>query len=184
MINDLQIFVINEKDIPESLDAAIRKGLVECFPPDVEYFSKQSWWHSRPQWRTLALKEKRIIVGHIAVVVRNVLVGDKSLPVKVAGIQSVFVCPELQGSGLSDKLMKLTMQTAYEKRIDFGFLFCIPRFEKTYHRMGWQKINTNVFMQDHKGNTLSIPGKNIAMIYPLERNDFPAGDVNLAGPDW
>ena len=82
------------------------------------------------------------------------------------------------------KIMKKTVQTASEQDIATGFLHCAPKFEKTYRRMGWQKIDANVLMQDERGNTVPIPCKNIVMIYPLKRKDFPAGDVNLAGRDW
>ena len=184
MSDNIRIFVVDEKDISDDLDIAIRDSLVQCFPPDVEYFSKQSWWHSRPEWRTLAQDDKGQVVGHIAIVIRNVLVGKESEPVKVSGIQSVFVRPNLQGTGLSDKIMKQTMQVAYEQDIDAGFLFCVPKFEKTYSRMGWHKINADVLMHDEQGNVTPIPGKNIAMIYPLKRKDFPCGDVDLAGRDW
>lgn len=184
MTDSINECVIDEKDISNALDTVIRDGLVECFPHDVEYFSKQSWWHSRPQWRTLARNDKGQIIGHIAVVIRDVLVGDESLSIKVAGIQSVFVCPKMQGTGLSEKIMKKTMQTAYEQDIDTGLLHCVPKFEKTYRRMGWQKIDANVLMQDERGNTVPIPGKSIVMIYPLKRKDFPSGGVNLVGRDW
>ena len=184
MLNDIKISVIDEKQISEDLDLAIRDGLVECFPPDVKCFSKQSWWHSRPQWRVLAQDKKGHIVGHIAIVVRNVLVGHKEATVKVAGIQSVFVCPEMQGTGLSDMIMKRAMQRADEQDIEAGFLFCVSRFEKTYSRMGWRKIDAGILMVNEQGQTVPILGKNIAMIYPLKRNDFPAGDVNLTGRDW
>ena len=50
--------------------------------------------------------------------------------------------------------------------------------------MGWQKIDANVLMKDEQGNSVPIPGKNIAMIYPLKRKDFPSGDVDLDGLDW
>ena len=106
MTDGINEFVIDENDISDALDAAIRDGLIECFPPDVEYFTKQSWWHCKPQWRTLAQNDKGQIIGHIAVVIRDVLVGDESLPVKVAGIQSVFVCPKMQGTGLTDKIAR------------------------------------------------------------------------------
>lgn len=184
MADNINVLVIDEKDISDDLDIAIRHGLVECFPPDVEYFSKQSWWYSRPEWRVLATNNKGEIIGHIAVVIRDVLVGRDSEPVKVAGIQSVFVRPKLQGTGLSDKIMKKTMQVAYEQDIDAGFLFCVPKLEKIYCRMGWQKIDADVLMQDEQGNTVPIPGKNIVMIYPLKRKNFPPGDVDLAGLDW
>ena len=112
------------------------------------------------------------------------MVGKESIPVKVAGIQSVFVHPGMQGTGLSDKIMEMSMKRADQQSLDAGFLFCVPELEKAYCRMGWQKINADVLMQDEQGNVVPIPGKNIAMIYPLKRKDFPAGNVDLAGQDW
>ena len=184
MADNIDILVIDEKDISDDLDIAIRDGLVECFPLDVEYFSKQSWWHTRPQWRTLAQDDKGQVVGHIAIVIRDVLVGDNAEPVKVAGIQSVFVRPRMQGTVVADKIMEMSMLRAGQQGLDAGFLFCIPELEKVYCRMEWQKIDADVIMQYNKGNTVPIPGKNITMIYPLKRKDFPAGDVNLTGRDW
>lgn len=184
MAENFDVRVIQEKDIAEELDAAIRDGLVESFSPDAEHYSKSSWWHSRPQWRTLAQDDAGQVVGHIAVVIRDVLVGKESEPVKVAGLQSVFVCPKMRGTGLSDNIMKKTMQVANDQHLDAGFLFCVPKYEKTYSRMGWQKIDANVLMDDEQGNVVPIPGKNITMIYPFNRKDFPAGNVNLDGPDW
>ena len=184
MADAIKTFVVDEKDISDDLDIALRDGLVECFSLDVEYFSKQSWWHSRPQWRTLVQNDKGQVVGHIAIVVRDVAVGEDAESVKVAGIQSVFVRPQLQGTGLSDRIMKMSMLRADQQGLDAGFLFCIPELEKVYARMGWQKIDAEVLMQDEQDNTVPIPGKNIAMVYPLKRKDFPAGDVDLAGEDW
>jgi len=36
MSGDIRIFFVDEKDIFDDLDIAIRDGLVECFPPDVD----------------------------------------------------------------------------------------------------------------------------------------------------
>ena len=72
MIDNINVFVIKEKDISEKLDAAIRDGLIECFPPDEEYFSKQSFWHSRPAWRILAQDSTGKVVGHVAIVIRDI----------------------------------------------------------------------------------------------------------------
>ncbi len=184
MADGVKTFIVEEKNISDDMDIAIRDGLVESFPLDVEYFSKQSWWHSRPQWRTLAQDDKGQVVGHIAIVIREVLVGVDLVPVKVAGIQSLFVCQKMQGTSLSDRLMKIAMRRADEQGLEAGFLFCIPELEKVYGSMGWQKIDADVLMKDEKGNTVSIPGKNITMMYPLKRKDFPVGDVDIAGEDW
>lgn len=181
---DANLTVIDEKDISEELDIAIRDGLVECFGPDAEYFSRQSWWHSRPAWRVLAVGDDGKVIGHIAVVVRTVSVGAGRVPVRSAGIQSVFVRPEYRGKGLSDQIMTQAMAEAERRQTDAGLLFCVPTYEPVYRRMGWIKIDADVLMCNERGKTVPIPGKNIAMVFPLNEKDFPIGQIDLEGPDW
>lgn len=181
---DANLTVIDESDISDELDIAIRKGLVECFPPDAEYFSRQSWWHARPAWRVLVVGDDGKVIGHVAVVVRTVSVGPGRVPVRSAGIQSFFVRPEYRGKGLSDKIMAQAMAEAKRRQLDAGLLFCVPKYEPVYGRMGWTRIDANVLMRNEEGKVVPIPGKNIAMVYPLNEKDFPIGQVDLEGPDW
>lgn len=186
---DANLTVIDEKDISEELDIAIREGLVECFPPDAEYFSRQSWWHARPAWRVLAVGDDGKVIGHIAVVVRTVSVGPGGVPVRSAGIQSVFVRPEHRGKGLSDQMMAQAIAEAKERQLDAGLLFCVPKYENVYRRMGWIKIDVRqtygrILMRNEEGKAMPIPGKNITMVYPLNVKRFPTGSIDLKGPDW
>jgi GNAT superfamily N-acetyltransferase len=180
----VSLTVIDEKDISKELDIAIREGLVECFPPDTEYFSNQSWWHSRPAWRVIAVGDDGKVIGHIAVVVRTVSVGPGRVPVKSAGIQSVFVRLEHRGKGLSDKIMAQAMAEAERRQLDAGVLFCAPKYEHVYKRMGWIRINADVLMRKEQGRAVPIPGKNITMVFPLNEKEFPIGQIDLEGPDW
>lgn len=179
-----RIVLVNEEDISQALDELIRDGLVECFPPDAQYFSRQSWWHTRPLWRVLAQDRSGAIIGHIAVVVRTVLVGAKAEPVEVAGIQSVFVRPDRRSEGISDRMIEQVISEANRRQLDAGLLFCVPEYESVYGRMGWTKIQAEVFMRNSEGKSEPIPGKNITMIHRLNGRAFPDGDIDLASPDW
>ena len=181
---EANLTVIDEKDISEELDIAIREGLVECFPPDTEYFSKQSWWHTRPAWRVLVVRDDGKVIGHVAVVARTVSVGPGRVLVRSAGIQSVFVRPEYRGKGLSDQIMARAMAEAEQRQLDAGLLFCVPKYESAYARMGWTRIYTDVLMRDEEGKAVPIPGKNIVMVFPLNEKEFPTGQIDLGGPDW
>lgn len=179
-----RIVLVNEEDISEELDELIRDGLVECFPSDAQYFSRQSWWHTRPLWCVLAKDHRGAIIGHIAVVVRTVLVGAKAEPVKVAGVQSVFVRPDRRGEGISDHMMEQVICEAKRRQLDAGLLFCVPKYESVYSRMGWTKIQAEVFMHSSESKSEPIPDKNITMVHCLNGRAFPDGDIDLAGPDW
>ncbi len=178
------IFLVEEKDISKAVDKLIRDGLAACFPPDAQYFSRQSWWHTRPLWRVLAQDSSDKVIGHIAVVLRRVLVGPKAEPVTVAGIQSLFVRPDRRGKGISDRMMELAMSEARDREIDAGLLFCVGKYESVYSRMGWTTIDARVFMRDSANHIKPIPGKNITMIHCLKADVFPSGDIDLAGADW
>ena len=182
--NDISLRVIKEQDISPELDRAIRETLVVCFPADREYFQRQSWWHCAPIYRVVGRDDKGSVVAHTAVVERTVIVGPNLSKVRVAGIQSCCVLLSYRGTGLSDKTMSVAMEEANRRGFDAGLLFCLDQIETVYGRMGWSKLDADVYVADDKGGKALIPAKNITMFYPLKANQFPAGDIDLVGTDW
>ncbi|HUU19938.1 MAG TPA: GNAT family N-acetyltransferase [Sedimentisphaerales bacterium] len=189
--------VISEENISPDLDKAIRETLVVCFPSDREHFQRYSWWHCVPVYRVLGRDDRDSIVAHTAVVERSVTVGRNLTKVRVAGVQSFCVLPDYRGTGLSDRMMSITMEEANRRGFDTGLLFCLNRMETVYGRMGWQKLDSEVYMRDDKAccvlappgeprreGKMPIPAKNITMFYPLGVRQFPPGDIDLAGTDW
>ena len=108
--DDFAYSVIDEAEISQELDRSIRHALAECFPADKEVFSRCSWWYSRPSWRILAHTSKNELIGHVAIVERDVAVGPQRSVVRIAGIQSVFVRPAQRGKGISDLLLMIAMK--------------------------------------------------------------------------
>jgi len=182
--NDISLRVINEGDISPELDRAIRETLVVCFPADREYFQRQSWWHCVPVYRVLGRDDKGSVAAHVAVVERAVIVGPNLSKVRVAGIQGCCVLPDYRGTDLSDKMMSVAMAEANRRSFDAGLLFCLDQLETVYARMGWSRLDADVYVADDKKGKALIPAKNITMFYPLKVKQFPAGDIDLAGTDW
>ena len=187
----LTLRVVAEADVDADLDAAIRDCLVECFPDDREAFGRLRWWHSRPAWTVLAQTPdapgapgRGAVAGHLAMIERRVLVGAAAAAVRVAGVQSFAVRPAWRASGLAWRVMAAAVAEARRRGLDSGLLFCVPRLEKLYQRLGWRTIDAALWMRDAAGSREPIPGKNIAMIRPLNLETFPEGDVDLDGPDW
>ena len=183
-LDKLTLRVIQEADISRDLDAAIRSCLVECFPDDKAAFAQQRWWHTRPAWTVIADAPNGVVAGHLAMIERRVIVGPGVKPVDVAGVQSFAVRPAWQATGLSRRIMATAIDKATRRSLDCGLLFCTPRLERLYTRMGWRKIDAAATMRDQQGRPAPIPGKNITMVRPLTAETFPPGDVDLAGPDW
>ena len=182
--HDTRFYIINEENISPDVDKAIRETLVVCFPSDREYFQRYSWWHCVPVFRILGRDDRDSIVAHTAVVERSVTVGRNLSKVRVAGVQSFCVLPDYRGTGLSDRMMSITMEQANKRGFDAGLLFCLNRMETVYARMGWHKLDSEVYMCDNKEGKMPIPAKNITMFYPLGIRQFPPGDIDLGGTDW
>ena len=180
----LTLRVVQEADISADLDAAIRSCLVECFPDDKAAFAQQRWWHTRPAWTVVADAPNDVIAAHLAMIERTVIVGPGGEPVDVAGVQSFAVRPAWRATSLSRRIMETAIDEAARRGRDCGLLFCLPRLERLYTRMGWHKIDAAATMRDQQNRPEPIPGKNITMVYPLTVETFPPGDVDLAGADW
>lgn len=178
-----QLRIVPEEQMTPELDAAIRKGLCVCFPDCVDNFSLTRKWHgSGPAW-TAVVEEGGVVIAHAGAVDRTVRVGARQ--VTVGGVQNVYVLPQQRASGLSNMVMKAIMDEGLRRGKDFGLLFCVPRLEKLYGRMGWITIpvDTPVTRTD-EGRDCPIPGKNIAMYFPLVQKVFPQGEIHLQGNDW
>ncbi|MCP4613282.1 MAG: GNAT family N-acetyltransferase [Planctomycetes bacterium] len=182
--NDISLFVIYEEDISPQQDRALREMLVVCFPPDIEYFRRQSFWHSPAVYRVIGKNDKGSIVAHTAIVEREVIVGPSSSKVRVAGIQSFCVLQDYRGMGLSNRMMSVVLEEGNKRGFDVGLLFCREQLEKVYSDMGWRKLDAAVYMNDDKNGKTLIPSRNMTMFYPLNSRQFPAGDIDLAGADW
>jgi len=177
----MNLELIEEPDMTPATDAAIKRLLCDCFPPDTKIFSQSRQWHGTAPAYTIVQHEGNAVVGQVGVVLRTLRVGGR--PVDIAGIQSLAVSPALQGSMLAWALMRRCMREAKRRGVPFGLLFCVPDLEKLYAAMRWQTVNVGVVMQ-YEGQTQPIPGKNICMVLDLGGGAWPEGDIDLNGPDW
>jgi GNAT superfamily N-acetyltransferase len=182
--NNIQFSVISEDNISQDLDRAIRETLIACFPVDREYFQARSWWHCVPIYRVLGRSGEDSIAAHAAIVERTVIIGNSLSRIRVAGVQSFCVLPDYRGTGFSDRMMSIAMEEAYKRGFDAGLLFCQERLQAVYRRMGWHRLDSDVYMSDDKDGKRLIPTKNITMFYPIGTRQFPSGDIDLAGADW
>lgn len=179
----MKIKIIQEIEITEKIDRGIRDGLCRCFPPDTEIFSNSRGWHgSMPSWNVI-IEDSERVAAHVGIIDRIVKAGSRQL--RVAGIQNVFVLTEYRGQGLFDKLMDASMKEAERLGFDAGLLYCVPALGKVYARCGWKLLpKEEIIRIDENGSEVAIPGKNIAMFFPLKVTEFPAGTIHLQGNDW
>ena len=175
----MQITVVDEQQMSPELDLRVRQGLGVAFA--VETWQTRSWHGSFPVYSVVAV-EGEDLVAHVGVVDRTVSAAGEL--VRVAGIQNVFVAPAYRGKGMSDGVMQAAMEEAGRRRFGGGLLFCLPKIQQVYARVGWQSLGERAVLRMDEGRELPIPDKNIAMYYPLQVPAFPDGTIRLNGNDW
>jgi len=173
--------LFDERQIDPTLDAAIRRGLCTCFPPDVAVFSHTRAWNGVVPIFTALIRDRDEVVAHAAVIDRTLRVGQR--PLRVAGVGNVFVLPAERGRGLAGEVMTQAMAEAARRKFDAGLLFCLPELATVYARVGWQPVDRPV-RRIHDGCDVPIPAKNVTMFYPLGVVELPPGPIHLAGDDW
>lgn len=184
MVNDITLAVYNNEDVDENLDRHIRNILVECFPHNTDHYSQTRAWHSQPSWIVVGIAADGTVAAHCAMVERTISAGAPPREIRVAGIQGFSVRPRWRKKNVSDDMMALAVSEAKKRGLDTGLLFCLPVLEKLYGRMEWRAIGDPVFVRDENERRVPLPEKNIAMIIPLNLDEFPSGTVDLMGPDW
>jgi GNAT superfamily N-acetyltransferase len=179
----MRLRTVLEAEMTPELDAAIRRGLEVSFPEDAGIFSRTRAWHGSAPAFSIVLEHEGEVIAHVGVVDRVISAGGHAL--RVAGIQNVFVLPEFRRRGLTTALMEAAMREAAARDFDLGLLFCVPEIERVYSRSGWLTLDPRPTIRvDESGNEVEIPGKNIAMFYPLRQPSFPQGVLHLGGNDW
>ena len=178
----MKMSVLDEARISPQTDAEIRAGLCACFPVDVPIFSQTRAWHGSGPEYSVVLEDADRVIAHVGLVRRTITVGET--PLLVAGVQNVYVLPDCQGKGYSSRVLEEAMAEAGRRGFDCGLLFCRPSLAPVYTRCNWRDLGERQVIRVEEGRELPIPGKNIAMFYPIGVADFPEGMVHLRGNDW
>ena len=174
--------IIDENEIDESLESALKRSMCACFPKDVEVFSKVIYWRSVPSYRVFQEKEGTII-SHIAVIDRTITVGGKEF--RIAGIQSVFVLPEYRGKNICEDIFSLLAEEDFRRDFDYSLLFCVSGLEKFYKRFGYKKLDDiRIVFTDKGGKEQKIDDREIMMWRPVCMKVFPESNINLNGNKW
>jgi predicted N-acetyltransferase YhbS len=178
----MKLSLVDETKMPPCLDDKIREGLCTCFPPDAPVFSRSRAWHGSTPEYSVVLEDEDLVIAHVGVVGRTIAVGGT--PLRVAGVQNVYVLPEYRGKHLSTGVMRAAMTEAAHRDLDCGLLFCVPSLERVYASCGWQNLGRRRVVRVEHGREVPIPDKNIAMFHPIRVTAFPDGLIHLCGNDW
>jgi predicted acetyltransferase len=178
----METFVIDECDIDEHLDEAIRDTLVLCFPHRRETFSRARRWRGNTPLFNVVVRDGEIVCGYLAVVDRTIQVGPDK--VRLAAVGLVGVAPVYRGKRLIDSALAAAMKEALRRRFPFGLLFTTRPTNRIYARNGWIELARRKVVRVEAGQEIETPPENVTMYYPLKEKDFPIGDIHLLGDKW
>jgi GNAT superfamily N-acetyltransferase len=178
----VQVRIVEETKVGDTLDAAIKDTLVKCFPHNEPVFSKARRWRGNTPLYNAVVYDKGLALGNIAVVDRTIKVGEGFL--RIAGVGNVCVLPKHRGTGISDAMLKAVMDEAGKRQFEFGFLFTTEPIKKVYARNGWIEIEDLIVVRVENGREIVMPPESVHMYYPLMRKKFPPGNVHLYGDKW
>jgi GNAT superfamily N-acetyltransferase len=119
-------------------------------------------------------------VTHVGLLRHTISVGEQ--PVKVCGVGSVVTALKAHGKGYASYAMRHVKTLMCEQwGVDFGLLFCRDPLVPFYERLGWQRLQEPVEIEQPSG---PIPFPLNVMVLPCRAETWPTGRVKLNGLPW
>jgi len=177
--------LIPEPELTPTREADIRRMLVASFPEYTEFFTHNSFWGSKPEYRLIAEDANQQPAAHLEFGYRTITVADA--PVKIAGVGAVAVHPDHQGKQVG-KLMFANLRQYLLKNTDveFAFLGCHDEVEKFYATAGFTRVHQNVYNLNPDSNTWeTYHGPTMVMPIHKSLNEWRTdGIIHLRGMPW
>ena len=114
----MRIDIIAEMDLTQDDDGAIADLLLQAFGPD---FDGRSYYKQRHHLRIVARDDAGDIVGHIALLIRDIRLADRLTP--IIGVAEVATRPDRRGEGIAGALLGEALRQARRSLADFVMLF-------------------------------------------------------------
>ncbi len=173
----MQVELIPEWSLSAADDAEIAGLLAKCFPTD---FGGRSFFCQRHHLR-LVTRDMGVIVGHMALTLRAVQLGDRLLT--VAGLAEVATDPAQRGKGIAGILLQAAIAEAKASPAEYLLLFGVA---KLYSAVGFLKVSNKMCHVAAKGTRvvrLVSAGEDNLMVLPLRDQIWPGADLlDLRGP--
>lgn len=135
--------LIPEPELSPTLEADIQKMLVAAFPEYVDFFTANSYWGSKPEFRLIA-EEKSQLIAHLEFGYRQITVENVSF--EIAGIGAVAIHPDHQGKKLGKAMFaQLREYLLKNSNVDFGFIGCHDEVAEFYASSGFTRVHQSVY---------------------------------------
>ena len=136
--------------------------------------------HWRPKDRHVVLLVDGSMVSHVGLVRHTIRVAERA--VEVAGFGGVLTHPDHQGRGFGRVAMQKAEAYAHGVLgVDFGYLFCRQAMQPWYERLGWQRVEQPVWIDQPQG-IMQAPLP--SMVNCLGQEPWPPGEIQLGSYPW
>jgi aminoglycoside 2'-N-acetyltransferase I len=101
---------------------------------------------ARADRRVLKLNCRDDVIGHAGIYLRDAEFDAR--PVKIGGVGGVATRLDFRGQGIASEVMREAVREMRDEHgVDFGLLFCEPRYAPLYKRLGWRFFGGEVFVE-------------------------------------
>jgi predicted N-acetyltransferase YhbS len=136
-------------------------------------------WVMSNDWHIL-VEEDGKFVSHVGIVERTCTVAGQ--PLKLGGIGGVATMPGYQKRGLASAAMRFAeVFMCKTLKLDFGLLVCARHREPLYRSLGWREVPGPLVFDQPQGK---VTFKDVTMIIPCNKQDWPTGVIDLCGLPW
>ncbi len=180
-MNNFQIEIIPADQISAQLDGQINQLDKLAFADDSidndSEFSSIQW--TSPDWMALGFLHGELVT-QLCIPKREIMAGSEKI--WVAGVGGMATHPNHQHKGYGSALLKATEIFMCDKlQVPFGLLICADETQPFYKLARWQRAaDLLYYQQDNQRRIL----KTCVMILQLEKQTWPAGEIDLCGSPW
>lgn len=162
-----------------SLSSAIKNQLNDIIHKEFGHITvvKETKW-ATPDWTIINYTNKEIVTFY-NIVERVVSIDGKEL--KAAGINNVITPINHRGNGFSSMTLIETESFLFDKlNADLGLLLCADNLVPFYQRLGWYKVNCDVYFDQPTGK--KIWSANTMLLY--KSSNISPKKIDLNGLPW
>ena len=136
-------------------------------------------WVSQNDWHVV-VKLDGAILSHVGIVERTGTVDG--YPVNLGGIGAVATSPGKQNQGLASAAMQMAAGFMQDSlKVDFGLLVCSQETARFYRKLRWQEVAGPVIFDQPQGK---VTFREVTMILPCVKKEWPPGTIDLCGLPW
>lgn len=168
---------IPDCNVGPELDLQLRALLLEAFPSEAKYVSRQRYFRECPAHRWIILDPRNQPISHIAA--HEKTVGTLNGPVSIMGVAEVCVTASFRRRGLTRRLLQEIHLWAKGRSLPFSLLFGDIA---VYRSSGYQPaVNVFRYWKYQTQEWVEEPISQ-ALFLPLGVSTWPKGTIDLAGP--